>query len=331
MSHFRRCVIGIDGGASSTRAALIGEDLSVLVEGRGGPADHFSAVEGKERLASSLAEATSPLLASLEATPNMALVGVCLGLTGVTIPGKRRAAEGVLAGMFPGARILVESDTVSAWAGAFAGQDGVIVIAGTGSVAYGRRGGREARKGGFGYLFGDEGGSFRIASEAVSAALRDHDGLGPATSLTGVVRDFFGAESVRQVPGKVYSESVPVEAIASLCPLVVKEAERGDEVARRILTAAGHSLGKLAAATLKALGGEACRVSYAGGVWRAGEPVLEPFREAIAGDAPGARVSLPEHSPLIGAGILAWGRARPSGLLPEVRSSGPGGNPIDPA
>ena len=156
MEDTRGWVIGIDGGASSTRAAIIDRDLRATAEGLGGPADHFSADGGKERLAKSLAEATSPLLPSM-AADGMVPEAVCLGLTGASIPGKKQAALEALADLFPGIPLYVESDTVTAWAGAHAGQDGVVVIGGTGSVAYGRCGQDEIRKGGFGYLLGEIG------------------------------------------------------------------------------------------------------------------------------------------------------------------------------
>lgn len=329
-----KCVIGIDGGASSTRAALISEGLTIIAEGAGGPADHFSVDSGKERLAESLSEAVSPLVARLAERPELALDAVCLGLTGISIPGKEQAAAEILAGMFAGVetaaqatleapvgtsaetrvQITIESDALAAWAGAFAGKDGVIVIGGTGSVAYGRMGDRETRRGGFGYLFGDEGSGFRVACDAIRAALDDHDGLGPGTSLGGVVRDFFGVQSVRQVPGKVYSENVPVEEIAAMCPLVFREAARGDGVARCIVSEAGRSLGRLAAAALKALGGRKGTVSYAGGVFQAGDAILGPFRKEIARVFPDAVVVPPKYSPLVGAGILAWKRSAGEGI-----------------
>ena len=301
-----RCVIGIDGGASSTGAALMDQNLTVIAEGHGGPADHYSAEDGKERLGKSLAKAVSPLLTALSASPRLSLEAVCLGLTGVTIPGKNQAAMEILSGLFPGADVIIESDTVTAWAGALSGQDGVIVIGGTGSVAFGRSGARETRKGGFGYLFGDEGSGFRIACDAISATLREYDGTGPVTSLSIAVRNFFGVPNVRMVPGKVYSESIPVEQIAALCPLVVAQAERGDEVAHRIVVEAGQSLGRLAVAALEAFDGEVHKVSYAGGVFQAGEAILRPFRKEIAKALPRAEVLAPAHPPLIGAGVMAW-------------------------
>lgn len=167
----------------------------------------ISAEDGRERLGKSLSEAASPLVSALTADPRLSLEAVCVGLTGVTIPGKREAATEILSSLFPGVEIIIESDTVTAWAGALSGEDGVIVIGGTGSVAYGRSKAREVRKGGFGYLFGDEGSGFRIACDAVAATLREYDRTGPITSLSIAVRSFFGVPNVRMIPGKVYSES----------------------------------------------------------------------------------------------------------------------------
>lgn len=307
------CVIGIDGGASSTKAALIDESMEVIAEGFGGPADHFSAPDAVERLEKSLDAAVMPLLTILAKHPELRLDGVGLGLTGVNIPGKRQAASAILSrvlersGSAPGhTRIAIDSDAVAAWAGALAGHDGAVVIGGTGSVAYGRKGGKEVRKGGFGYLFGDEGSGFRIACDAIRASLQSSEGLGPATSLVEETRRFFGVENVRRVPGKVYAEDIPVEDVAAMCPLVFSEAERGDEVARRIVTEAGRSLASLAVAALKELDEEGGTISYAGGVFSGGELILRAFRDEIAARLPRARVVAPRYRPVVGAGMLAW-------------------------
>ncbi len=306
MPGSRECVIGIDGGASSTRAAIIDRDLEVIAQGLGGPADHYSPQGGKERLRVSLEEALAPLLVRLSEEPAVRLRAVSLGLTGVSIPGKRDAALEILGAIFPKVPVIVISDTITAWAGAHAGQDGVVVISGTGSVAYGRQGGAEFRAGGFGYLLGDEGSGFRISLSAIGAALRSSDGTGPPTTLAGVIAAFFGVDSIRRLPGKIYAEDIPVDYIASLCPSVVAEAYRGDVEAKRVLSEAGRDLGRLAVATLIALGGGARRVSYAGGVFRSGDVLLGPFRDYIISQAPQAEVVPPAYSPLIGAGILAW-------------------------
>jgi len=306
-------VIGVDGGASSTRAALLDENLGIIAQGLGGPADHFSEQSGRERLTQSLQDALSPILALLSRDPGFELKAVCLGLTGVFIPGKRDAAVHALHEVFSGIPVLVVSDTVTAWAGAHEGKDGVVVIGGTGSVAYGRSGDREVRKGGFGYLLGDEGSGFKTAAAAVSAALHDADGTGPSTSLTAVVARYFNVDDVRKAPGKVYSENIPVDRIAALCPMISEEADKGDEEAKRLLTKSGRDLGLLAAAALRDLGPKGKRVSYVGGVFKAGEPLLRPFRERILAEIPDAVIVPPVHNPSIGAGILAWARVRKTG------------------
>lgn len=305
-------VIGIDGGASSTRAALMREGLVILAEGKGGPADHFSQDMGKERLERALRQAVLPLNSFLAENPGFALKAVVLGLTGVSIPGKKEAALEILSECFPSVPVKIKSDALIAWAGALSGQSGVTVIAGTGSIAYGRADdGKEVRKGGFGYLFGDEGGGFYVACQGVKAVLQHYDGTGPSTSLTRVVPAFFGVSNPREIPGKVYSLNMPVEEIAGLAMVVAREAENGDEVAGKIMKSAGRSLAKLALAALSDLKLDPPLVSYAGGVFNAGDVILQPFKDAIHEERPDALVVPPRYPPVVGAGILAWN----SGLL----------------
>jgi len=305
-----QCVIGIDGGASSTKAALMREGLIVMAEGRGGPADHFSEEMGRERLERALRAAVFPLSSFLNEREDLSLKAVFLGLSGVSIPGKRQAAAQILAEVFPGVPVRVESDALIAWAGALSGQSGITVIAGTGSVAYGRTSdGKEARKGGFGYLFGDEGGGFYVACQGVRAALSHHDKIGPATSLTEVLPGLFGVSSVAEIPGKVYSESMPVEEIAKFATAVALEARKGDPVSIEIMNHAGRSLGKLAVSCLSELDPEVPLISYVGGVFDAGDIILEPFKDEILSRRPDAVVIPPRYPPFVGAGILAWNPA----------------------
>ncbi|HHW18507.1 MAG TPA: hypothetical protein GXX30_06360 [Firmicutes bacterium] len=305
-----QCVVGIDGGTFSTKAALMREGLVVLAEGRGGPTGHFSGEIGKDRLERALREATASLSSFLEEHPELSLKAVFLGLTGVFIPGKKEAAQEILSEVFPGCRVMVESDALIAWAGALAGQSGIAVVAGTGSVAYGRDAdGREVRKGGFGYLFADEGGAFHVACEGIKAVLKHHDGVGPPTSLSEVLKEHFQVTSVREIVGKVYSEDITVEEIAAISPLIAREASFGDPVCLDIMERAGKNLGRLAVSALKEMGSSVRLVSYAGGMFNSGEVLLRPFKEEIQKEVPDALIIPPRYPPVIGAGILAWNPA----------------------
>src|SRR5262249_6073644 len=124
---------------------------------------------------------------------------------------------------------VITDDAVIALAGATAGEPGVIVIAGTGSIAFGRNAsGKTARAGGWGYLFGDEGGAFYIVRQAVRAALRFEEGWGQATSLHRLLIDATATHDVNDLMHRFYTPEFPRPRAAALSTLVDQAAEQGD-------------------------------------------------------------------------------------------------------
>ena len=192
-----------------------------------------------------------------------------------------------------GKRIRVLSDAEAALIGAFTGGPGVVVIAGTGSVAIGRgSSGRLLRAGGFGHVFGDKGGGFWLVREGISRALEAIDGLRGETGLVALIegepRDF--------VLGLM--EGDMVRRTASLAPRVIALADDGDETALEIVGEGLRHLVGLASSLTQRLGD--VPVSYHGGLF--GSPFfLTRFREMCALE--GLDVREPAQSPAWGA---AW-------------------------
>ncbi|MFJ4025980.1 N-acetylglucosamine kinase [Paenarthrobacter sp. NPDC089989] len=178
---------------------------------------------------------------------------VCAGAAGADTPASRAVLSGLLAEHFPGARIDVVHDTriILAAAGLDAG---AVLVAGTGSVAWGRsREGREARSGGFGYLLGDEGGGYSVVRDAVREALREHyAGLEPGTLVQALLAAT-GSGDALQLMDFFYAKPEP-DHWASLAPLVLELAVDGDPAALRIQAEAAHSLATMARQVLGELG-----------------------------------------------------------------------------
>jgi N-acetylglucosamine kinase len=191
-----------------------------------------------------------------------------------------------------------------------------VVIAGTGSIAYGRdAAGRTARAGGWGYVFGDEGGAFDIARQAVRAALRMEEGWGPPTALREALLDATGLASANQVLHEFYSPEWPRSRVAALAPLIDATATNGDSVALQILDRAAQDLALLAAAVRGQLWerGDAVQVAYVGGVFRSGR-LLERFRMLVEFEE-GNQCHAPIHGPAAGALLEAY---RSEGLNLEL-------------
>jgi len=244
-----RCVLGIDGGGSGTRCVIADLSGNLLARGRGGPANPLTA--GADSAAESIQDAVR------EASE---LCGVCafevsvMGIAGTERPSgiedlKTRLTD------FEYGRLRIVSDAVVALAGATGCRPGVVVISGTGSIAFGlNEEGETARAGGWGWRLGDEGSGYDLGHKALIAGLRDFDGRGPPTSLTEKVMTALGLGDLSELVDRVYNGDMGSREVAALVHLVREAAGEGDEVAVGIMEEAGEELGIAASAVILRLG-----------------------------------------------------------------------------
>lgn len=302
-----RIVLGIDGGGTRTRC--LAADLSgrVLGEGHGGPANAL--VVGLARAVESIAQAAREALAAAGRTAGD-VCAVCAGLAGAGQPGTQAELAGAIAqalALSASVPVQVVSDARVALAGALQGAPGVILIAGTGSIAYGLDdAGRLARAGGWGWIFGDEGSGFAIGRQALAAALRALDGTGPATALGGRICAAWGLSQLTDAIPRVYADPAAARTeIAGLVPLVAQAAADGDDVAGEILRRAGRDLADLAAALLRRMALRQPVVATTGGVLEGVPAVREALVAHLAKRMPTARVVESAGSPAAGAVLIA--------------------------
>lgn len=303
-------ILGVDGGQSSTMALLAASDGRVLGVGDGGPANHIHEPGGPERMERSLRDAVQSTFASagLDAAP---VESACFGMTG-----GMELVPAVVPRFLQAGLLTVHHDTVTALAGASRGEPGIIVIAGTGAIAYGRTSdGREARADGAGYLLGDEGGGYWVGLRALNAVARAVDGRGPDTRLVRDVPPALGQPDYAGVHRAIYSQQVARPEIAAIAAVVSQAADAGDRVAQRILGEAGARLAETTLAVRRRLQMDEPTIYPSGGVFRAGDWVLDPFRAAIGAAAPEARLVMPAYPQVVGALIVA--RQRLAEPVPE--------------
>ncbi len=304
-------VLAVDGGQSSTLALAATHDGRILGAGLAGPSNHVHEPGGVERLENALRQSIEQALTSAGCSAER-VTHVCLGMTGAA----REAAE-VTARIVPAARVTAEHDVVTALVGASVAQPGVIVIAGTGSIAYGRLAdGRDARAGGWGYLMGDEGSAYAIGRAALQAASKAADGRGAPTSLLQAIPRRFGLRTLQDVREAVYSPVITRPHIARLSAVVASAAEEGDLVARSLLDEAGRELASTALAVIARLGmlDAGMTVYTTGGVFAAGPLVLDPFHETLGRRSPASAIREAAYSPVIGALLMALQAA---GVVPD--------------
>jgi N-acetylglucosamine kinase-like BadF-type ATPase len=318
-----RYVIGVDGGQTSTTAVLAEETGRLLGVGYGGPANHIHEPGGVARVQQSLADAIAGARAAAR-LPDAPLACACLGMTG-TSP---HLAE-VCRPAVPAERMVLGHDSLIALYSVTFGAPGVVVIGGTGSVGYGRDWqGRTAKVGGWGYLMGDEGSGYWIAMQALCAATRAADGRAPRTAISRCLLEQLSLSSLAELHRLLYAGSLSRPDIASLSQSVCRAAQEGDRIARRILRDAGRELGRLAGGVIRRLkmAPEPVEVGMAGGVFRAGAWVREPFTQTVLRYAPQAQILSPRIPAAAAACLLALeeiGIAVNEAVISQVRVSLP--------
>jgi N-acetylglucosamine kinase-like BadF-type ATPase len=299
--------LGVDGGQSSTTALVGDESGRVIGVGRGGPCNHVGKAEGREKFLRAMGGCLRE--AGFEGAEFEA---ACLGFSGGAADKDAYVRESIKA-----KRYFVTHDAFIALVGATAGEPGVVTIAGTGSIAFGRnREAKTARAGGWGYVFGDEGGGFDLVRQALRAMLRHEEGWGAKTALREVLLSSAGATSANDLLHRFYTDEYPRERVAAFAKLVDRVAHDGDAAAREILLAAAQQLATLVTAVRAQIfdGAESCRISYLGGVFRS-EILLGRFRMLMELDG-GNRVAEPVYGPAAGALIEAY---RAGGIEVELK------------
>jgi N-acetylglucosamine kinase-like BadF-type ATPase len=199
----------------------------------------------------------------------------------------------------------LDHDAAAAWAGALECQPGVIVIAGTGSIAFGVNAKNErAIAGGWGWLLGDEGSGYWIGREALRTVCAMADGRRPLTPLMPAVLEHFGLSAMEQLVDYAYQQpGLSREPTAALTQVVLRCAREGDEASASIIGQAGWHLATTAGAVIDRLGVKGNGfVSYVGGVWEAHEFLMPTFSRLLK---PFAHIVPPLHSSAVGAAMLA--------------------------
>jgi len=296
--------LGVDGGASKTAALVTDDQGKPLGDGVAGPSNHLRV--GIETAARNIERAVNKALVTADVASREIVWAYC-GIAGADHPAHRQEIVDSLNIFFPRGNFTIDNDARIALTGAIGFGAGVVVIAGTGSVAFGRNdAGDEARAGGWGPTLGDEGSAYGIARAGLSAVLRTYDGRGPATKMIDILsRNYELAAS--EIPRFVYSTTTHVDDIARYSKLVTEAAEDGDEVAQKILQDAGRELGAcvIAVAERLKIADRQIPVAYVGGAFHAGEVLVEPMKKAITARVPKAQIGPPERTPVQGAAMMA--------------------------
>lgn len=298
-------VLGLHIGGSKTHAVRsLGSSPSDVDRGKAGQAAaDVEITETSASLSSVGHQGADAVLRRIAASAGSGVEAVCAGAAGADTPASRAVLSALLTEHFPGARIEVVHDTriVLAAAGLDAG---AVLVAGTGSVAWGKRGdGREARSGGYGYLLGDEGSGYAVVRDAVREALREfYAGLEPGLLVKTLMAATASVDAL-QLMDFFYAKPEP-DHWARLAPLVLDLAADGDPAAVRIQAEAAHALATLARQVLGELGLDLPLV-MAGGLLVNHSQLAGSVARKVSLEDPSA-VTILTQTPVHGAVELAW-------------------------
>jgi N-acetylglucosamine kinase-like BadF-type ATPase len=299
--------LGVDGGGTKTRFALIDGDGRLLGEAQLGTTYHPHV--GLDGVCAVLAEGVATVLAAAGRTHG----DVGYAFFGLPAYGEDSQATARLqacpAAILGHDRYACDNDMVCGWAGSLACADGINIVAGTGSIGYGQRQGRAARAGGWGEAFSDEGSAYWIAMRGLNLYSRMSDGRLPRGPLHAIFNAHFGLDNDLDICAHVYGGTTYARGdLAQLSVQVAEAARAGDDAAAGIFLEAGRELAGICDALRVALGfeaGEAVPVSYSGGAFSAGDLLLAPLREALHAASPTFALRAPMHPPHYGAALYA--------------------------
>ena len=309
-------VLGIDAGGTKTVCQLADETGALVSEARAGGAN-LQAVGGLE-VEKVLHDGMERAIGDLAITP----AAICLGIAGVDRSDDAAVVRAIMRRIGFKTRVLIVNDALVALEAGASSQPGVVIISGTGSIAYGRNAANEAaRAGGWGYVLGDEGSGYWIGRAALRSVLREADRRGQKTALTPLLLKHFGIAEAQGLLHEVYYGNLKAAAIGSLAQCVQTAFQEGDAAAIGILRAAADELESSGLSVARRLGllGEPFMFVLSGGIFRAVPWLREELERRLPVAAPASVTKLLEIEPAAGAVQLALQEARGGARVPMYK------------
>jgi N-acetylglucosamine kinase-like BadF-type ATPase len=295
-------VLGIDAGGTKTVCYLADRDGRVVGEGRGGGANLQA--HGELEVEKVLHGVIDQAIGDRAILPS----AVCLGVAGVDRPEDDRTVRAIMRRLGFRTHTLVVNDALIALVAGVGDEPGVVLIAGTGSIAYGvNDAGYASRAGGWGFVLGDEGSGYWIGRQALAAVVREADGRGPRTLLTSLVLEHFALTRVDGLVRAVYDNGLKRHAVAALGGVVERARAAGDVSAAEILHKAGEELAGAAASVITRLEmrGHSFATVLAGGMFKVIPWLAGDVTRRLAEVAPRTTVMRLTVEPAMGAVHLA--------------------------
>lgn len=285
-------VIGLDGGGTKTEAAAYDQNGQLIAQ----------SIKGFANLLNDENAALNNIVSALSELINVCglekLKGVYLGVAGSEVSNN---AEKISNKIKKELNIdsVVMNDSEIALKAMLKGKDGILTIAGTGSIAFGVNNNKTAKCGGWGNILGDEGSGYSIAIRALKRMIYEDENAIEYSELTKNIMKRLDIKKVDEITGFVYSSTK--DEIASLAEIISNAADNGEKIASEILTIEGIELAKTVINVYKKLGFEGCSIALVGGVIRNSNILRETFLNYLRKNIHIKEIVCEKTSPTIGA------------------------------
>lgn len=298
-------LIGIDGGGTKTKCVVTDFDFNLLYETTGGPSNFlvFGTQKASENIYQLLSDCTKNLNCSFDNFDS-----IVLGTAGA---GRRNDAEMMEQSFINYSKlknvsikkIRIESDARISLEGAFSGKPGSILIAGTGSIMFGKDAqGNIHRVGGFGRYIGDEGSGYSLGKKGLNAVSKYFDGRGTETMLSNLISEHFQINNSESLITAVYKNNFD---IASIAKDVVYSAEKNDEVCKKIVEEEIDELILHIKAMKQKINQRILDLSFTGSIITTDNYLSRELKLKLKEMLPDVNVKEPDHSPAMGAVFMA--------------------------
>jgi N-acetylglucosamine kinase-like BadF-type ATPase len=298
-------LIGFDCGATKTECAIADINGKILYTTSGGAANYL--VTGADETSKIILSLLNDCIKKFNADYSE-IENILIGAAGAGRKEDAEKLESSLHQIFSADGIKIKSLTVVSDAqialhGAFPNEAGCILIAGTGSIIYGKdEKGSIYRAGGFGRLLGDEGSGFSIGRKGLQAVAKYFDGRGDETLIVKLIEEKYSIKSEDELITKVYKEDFD---IASIAEVVIIAAKHEDQIAHQILHEESDNLIQHISTMMKKMNAIDLRVSFAGSLISNNNIYSDMLRDKIKTSLPSVKIVAPKHSPIEGAILLA--------------------------
>ena len=294
-------VIGMDGGGTKTEVRVADADKNILLSFRAG-AINYNGSE-KQAIDSNIRDIFQRIIWEGFETGNCA--AICIGAAGISNPRVKEQIMEQVTGAGHRCPVSIVGDIETAYAAALENGPGIILIAGTGSICFGKDDiGKTYRMGGYGPIIGDEGSGYALAADILSAVVKAQDGRGKPTILTKLVFDYLKIGSLAELIEYLYRPGRNKREIAELSQLIVPAYDQGDETAILILNKCASDLADLAIPMLAKMNGLS-RLAVSGSILIRNKAIFHEFEAKVKAAFPETTIIEPCHDAAYGAVVLA--------------------------